>query len=184
MPQNTHDPAKPKHRTLRVYLKSVLARARKNSHQGDDRTHDLESELTRIKKRVSKTLDRINKEAEHDDSIDGSERATMKLDKTTKILTDEMMQLTALYHRQRDIAAIRRFLNQEHDIIRKSVTSKDDGKEKAQTLDSRIGEIHKLMHAERKRVAKATEKERIKFLLSITLAAASLAVSVYAILYH
>lgn len=170
--------------SLRSFLDAVLLRARKNTHHGDSRSKDLANDLLRIEARVQETLEAINKEAKHSDSPNDEARVLLKLDKTTQLLTNEMMQLAAVYHRQKDVTLIRRFLNEQHEIIRQSVAHSDSTDDtNTKSLDGRIAELHRLMYDERERVGSATHRERVKFLLSITVGLLSLVISVYALLY-
>lgn len=167
-----------KRQTLRMFLNETVNRAKRNTHSGAARSADLEKELVDIGKRVEQTLERINKEAEKDVSPEASSRAAAKLERTTKLLTSELMRLSAIYHRQIDTARIRSFLSEQQEIVR---TSMDDGAEASLTLDGRVAELHKLMAEERGRISKAERIERSKFLVSVSIALISLGISVYAL---
>ncbi len=177
MAENTNK--RPRQRqTLSGFLNDVVNRAKRNTHRGAARSADLEKELSKIDSRVKQTLNRINKEASRDDSIESISRAAAKLEDTTNLLTSELMRLSAVYHRQIDTARIRRFLSEQQEIIR---TSMDGGIESSLTLDGRVEELHKLMAEERARVSKAQRIERTKFVISVSIALISLAISIYAL---
>jgi hypothetical protein len=175
----------PKHQnSFKKYLDSILVHTKKNTHSGVALSNDLKSELSRIEKRVAQTLRTINKEAETDDSPDNEVKIEKKLEQTTKLLTDEMVQLTALYHRQKDIALIRSFLNRQRDVIHASMRGpNDEGKMATGSLDTRIEDLHGLMQIERKRISQAARKERLKFLVSLLIGLTSLALGMYALIY-
>lgn len=167
--------------TLSRFFERVLKHAKQNHHVGKARTADLEEELARIDKRVQATLTKINKEAEKSDTPDDDAKVTAKLERTTRLLTSEMMELSAIYHRQSDVDRIRRFLNKQQEIIDASM---DGSKEATGTLDGRISAMHKLMATERSRVAQTAHRERVKFFLSISIAVLSLSISVYALWFQ
>lgn len=164
-------------------LERVVNRARRNQHQGDRRTEDLNVELERVRLRVAHTLEEINREAANSESPDEDAKVLAKLERAMEILTDEMMQLSGAYHRTTDIAKIRGFLNEQRDIVQESMYGNGAAGEKvhAKTLDGRIVELHDLMAAERRRINRASRRERWKFWASITIALVSLSISAYAL---
>lgn len=178
MPKKTNQQQPRKRRSLSVFLNDVVQRAKQNEHSGEARSRDLENELTEIAKRIDETLAEINKEAEADTLPESSGKVAAKLERTTKLLTSELMRLSAVYHRQIDTARIRKFLNQQQEIIR---TSMDDGEDASLSLDDRVTELHSLMAAERGRVSRAERRERTKFLVSLSVALVSLGISAYAL---
>lgn len=165
-------------KSLNQFLKDSIDRAKHNTHTGATRSADLELELTAIAKQVDKTLDQINKEAEKDTSIEATTKVAAKLERTTQILTAELMRLSAIYHRQIDTARIRSFLSEQQELIK---TSMDDGAEASLTLDGRITDLHRLMAEERARISKAELRERRKFIISLSIALLSLSISIYAV---
>lgn len=168
-------------KSLNQFLNDVINRAKRNTHKGAARSADLEKELVEIAKQVYQTLEQINKEAEMDTSIEASSKVASKLERTTQLLTSELMRLSAIYHRQIDTARIRSFLTEQQELIR---TSMDDGTEASLTLDGRITELHKLMAEERARISKAVHVERNKFFISVSIALLSLALSIYALWFR
>lgn len=168
---------------LRSFLDTTIKKAHMNPHSGEARSKDLDIELKRIKSRVSETLAKITKESEESDSPDGDLRVQAKLEKTTQILGDEMMLLAAQYHRQKDIATIKHFLNEQRNVINDSLNEggSDANEQKKVSLDGRIAELHSLMASERKRIKSSTKKERMKFWISISIAIISLSISVLAL---
>jgi len=184
MTHNTKKSTKKARRSFKKYLDDVVLRRPNTGHSGVALSKDLENELVRIEKRVNQTLRDINKEAKHDDSPDNEAKIQKKLDETTNILTGEMVQLTARYHRQKDIATIRSFLNRQRDAVHTSMRGPDDeGKLATDSLNTRIDDLHDLMQIERKRITQAARKERLKFLVSVFLGATSLLIGMYALLY-
>lgn len=167
-----------KQNSLRALFDQVVHRAKRNEHVGAARSADLEKELDRIAKRVHQTLVIINKEAEKDPSPEQVTKVTAKLEQTTELLTSELMRLSAMYHRQIDTARIRRFLSEQQEIVR---TSMDDGEESSVTLDENVAQLHSMMADERRRVSRNEQKERAKFVISLSIALASLSLSIYAL---
>lgn len=131
-----------------------------------------------IEKQIEQTLIDINEEVENDPSAEYSSKVTAKLERTTQLLTSELMRLSAIYHRQVDTARIRKFLNQQQEIIR---TSMDDGADASLSLDDRVNDLHKLMATERQRVTKAEAMDRMKFTISLAIGLTSLCISIYAL---
>lgn len=163
------------------FFDTIFRRAKNNPHGGKMRSKDLQKELSRIDMRVQKMLTKINEEAETSNSPDIDLKIKRKLERTIQILTNEMMQLTSPYHRQKDIVTIKKFLNEQRDVIQSSLNT-DREAEKTQTLDGRIGELHRLMASERQRIKRDSNKELIKFILTASAAFISLVVSIYALL--
>lgn len=163
---------------LNQYLHALLRHARHDESNGDERTKKLEEDLQRIAGRVDETLVQINKEAEESDSPDSDARIRAKLERTMQILDEELMLLAAIYHRQKDVNKIKSFLGEQREIISQSM---DGGEEGTASLDNRIEELHKLMAAERLRIKRSARSERLKFMISLAIALASLSLSVYAL---
>jgi len=184
MTHTTKQSTKKSRNSLKEYLDSVVLHAKKNQHSGQALSKDLVAELVRIEKRVMQTLRTINKEFENDDTPGNEEKIQKKLDDTTNLLTGEMVQLTARYHRQKDIATIRSFLNRQRDAVHDSLRGpEDEGKSASHSLNNRIDDLHDLMQVERKRITQAARKERLKFLVSVLLGATSLLIGMYALIY-
>ena len=173
---------KRKQSNLRDFLDKSVERAKHNTHTGDVRTHDLQVELERIGKRVKVTLARIKSEAGKSESPDDDAKALSRIEQTMEILTGELMMLSGVYHRQKDISAIRHFLNEQKDVVQKAMyddTAADA--DHAKSLDGRIVELHGMMSAERKRISRAGKTDQLKFYISISIAVISLSISIYAL---
>jgi hypothetical protein len=147
----------------------------------DEKSRELEKELSRIDTVMTKTASQLAKEAEKSESPEDDSKVENKISRILESLTHEMMQLTGRFHRKKDIAAMKRFLDSEHDMIQSSMT-KDDEIEKRQSLNNRIVELHKMMADERHRIKRVERKESLKFVITVSIALVSLTISIYALM--
>lgn len=140
----------------------------------------LDKELARIDVQMKETIQKLSQEVESGDSPTDDAKVEGKVDRVLNTLTHEMMQLAGKYHRQKDIARIKQFLDEQKAAIQAALTT-DDEEDKRKSLATHITELHKIMADERRRLRRISRKELLKFLITLAIALLSLAVSVYAL---
>lgn len=140
----------------------------------------LDKELARINNQMKETIQKLSEEVESGDSPTDDAKVGGKVDRVLNTLTHEMMQLAGKYHRQKDIARIKQFLDDQKAAIQSALTT-DDEEDKRKSLATRITELHKIMADERRRLRWISRKELLKFMITLAIALLSLAVSVYAL---
>lgn len=167
---------------LRRQLNRLTHDATKTDVSGAERDKILDEELRRIGVQVKQALTRINKEVDKSKTLDEDALLQSKLEKTIDILTNELMQLAAAYHRQKDVVKIRQFLAEQREVISKAMGGESAAdRPKMASLDTRMEELHKLMSEERLRIKRASQKEALKFWVSVTIGLISLTISLIAL---